>query len=79
MRPGGMTIVKQQDMEVLGVDLVTPQVFGFLNCIAFHELEHHSFMHELIICETLQHVFIFHVCYEASSVQHTSTICATSF
>jgi hypothetical protein len=59
--------------------LVTPQVFGFLNCIAFHELEHHSFKHGLIICETLQHVFIFHVYYEVSSVQHPSATCATSF
>jgi hypothetical protein len=58
---------------------VTPQVFGFLNCIAFHELEHHSFMHGLIRCETLQHVFIFYVYYEVSSVQHPSSTCATSF
>jgi hypothetical protein len=31
-----------------------------------HQHEHHSFMHELIMCEacleTLQHMLIFHVC-----------------
>jgi hypothetical protein len=27
-------------------------VFGSIFSLAFHKLEHHSFMHELIMCET---------------------------
>jgi hypothetical protein len=46
------TLSKSRDEFFIRGRAVTPQVYGFLNCIAFHKLEHHSFMHELIICET---------------------------
>ena len=60
-------------------------MFGFHIALAFHEHEHHSPIHELILhetCfETLQHIVIFHVClfYEMNSVQHSSATYATHF
>jgi hypothetical protein len=41
--------------KAIVLDNVTPQVFGFLNCIAFHKHEHHSSHSCLYFC--LQHEY----------------------
>ena len=41
-----------EETKAVGIDPVTPQVFGFHICTAFHKNEHHSSIYEFILHET---------------------------